>query len=190
MHSSSSVADDAADLPLHVESSVRSIVDFNQQHVRRATRWQRGAERLISAVGREGFAAGAVGLVALWASYNALAPRLHLPVFDAPPYYWLQGIVSLTALCVTVLVLATQRRLDRLAEERAQLTLQVALVGEQKTTKIIALLEELRSDHPNIANRHDAQAVAMSEPTDPQTVLDALRESSEQLGDVEIETAR
>lgn len=104
---------------------------------------------------------------------------MHLSVVDAPPFYWLQGAVSLTALCLTILVLSTQRRLDRLAEERAQLTLQVALVNEQKLAKVIALLEELRSDHPEIADRHDPQAAAMAEPTDPQSVLDAIRESSD-----------
>ncbi len=176
-------SDDHANLPRHVEESVRSIVEFKAQHVRAATPLERAVERLISALGRPVFVACVLAFVALWAALNLAARAFHLAPFDPPPFPWLQGIVSLTALCLTILVLSTQRRLDRLAEERAQLTLQVAIVSDQKIAKIIALLEELRIDHPEIVDRHDPVAQAMSEPTDPQTVLDALRISGEDVPD-------
>lgn len=157
---------------------MRSIVEFKAQHVRAATPLERSAARIISTLGRPAFVAVVLAFVAFWVVANLGARTIwHAAPFDPPPLSWLQDLISLTALCLTVLVLSTQRRLDRLAEERAQLTLQIALVGEQKTAKIIALLEELRADDPHIADRHDAQAKAMAEPTDPQTVLDALRES-------------
>jgi len=168
---------DAAALPQHVEATMRSIIEFHAQHVRAATPFERAAERVTSAVGRPAFVGCVIVFVVLWTTLNLNAHALHFAPFDAPPFSWLQGIVSLTALCLTALVLSTQRRLDRRAEERAQLTLQVALVGEQKTTKIIQLLEELRTDHPEIVDRHDPEAAAMSESTDPRVVLDALRET-------------
>ncbi len=146
--------------------------------MRAATPAERFVARLISTIGRPVFVAYVLAFIALWAALNLGALALHITQFDPPPFYWLQGIVSLTALCVTILVLSTQRRTERLAEERAQLTLQVAMVGDQKIAKVIALLEELRSDHPEIVDRHDPQAQAMAEPTDPQTVLDALRDSN------------
>lgn len=173
--------DDESALPQHARDSVQSIVELKSQHARGATRGDRFAERLVSALGRPAFLASVLVFVATWIVGNLAAPAWHLKVFDAPPFYWLQGAVSLTALCLTILVLSTQRRLDRLAEERAQLTLQVALVNEQKIAKVIALLEELRSDHPEIVDRHDAQAAAMAEPTNPQSVLDALRESTDEV---------
>jgi hypothetical protein len=39
---------------------------------------------------------------------------------------------------------------DRLAQIRDQLTLDFALVNEQKTAKVVALSEELRRDHPRL----------------------------------------
>ena len=48
------------------------------------------------------------------------------------------------------------------------------MLSERKTAKIIQLLEELRRDHPGIADRLDAEAEAMSEPANPQAVGDAL----------------
>jgi uncharacterized membrane protein len=82
--------------------------------------------------------------------------------------------VGLGALLTTTIVLITQTRQGRLAEQRAQLDLQVSLLSEQKTAKLIALLEELRRDLPDVTNQHDAEAAAMEQSTDPHTILDAL----------------
>ena len=46
--------------------------------------------------------------------------------------------------------------------------------GEQKTAKLIALLEELRRDLPELTNRHAAEAAAMEQATDPHAILDVL----------------
>lgn len=51
----------------------------------------------------------------------------------------------------------------------------------QKSAKIIALLEELRRDNPMIGNRHDAEAEALSTPADPNSVLEAIKVSREDL---------
>jgi uncharacterized membrane protein len=95
--------------------------------------------------------------------------------FDGPPFFWMQGAVSLVALYMTVLILATQRRENELASHHEHLTLELAILSEQKTAKIIALLEELRQDHPDIQDRIDQEAVALSEPTDPQLVLETIK---------------
>lgn len=50
----------------------------------------------------------------------------------------------------------------------------MTLLVEQKVTKVIALIEELRRDLPSVQNRVDSQAEAMQEVVDPQTVLSAL----------------
>jgi uncharacterized membrane protein len=49
-------------------------------------------------------------------------------------------------------VLIRQNRLAHIEEKRARLELQVNLPAEQKATKIIQLLEELRLDLPNVRN--------------------------------------
>jgi uncharacterized membrane protein len=52
----------------------------------------------------------------------------------------------------------------------------VSLLVEQKVTKVIALVEELRRDFPTVQNRVDFQAEAMQEVIDPQAVLGALED--------------
>ncbi len=66
------------------------------------------------------------------------------------------------------------RRDEELAQLHQELTLQLALLGEQKGAKLIALVEALRKDHPAIPDRHDAEAQAMAQPANPEAVLDAI----------------
>jgi uncharacterized membrane protein len=94
---------------------------------------------------------------------------------DAPPFFWMQGGVSLAALYMTLLILSTQRRENELASHHEHLTLELAILSEQKTAKIIALLEELRQDHPDIHDRIDREAAALSEPADARSVLETIK---------------
>jgi uncharacterized membrane protein len=82
------------------------------------------------------------------------------------------------ALYVTVLILTTQRRDDQLASYREQLNPELASPSEQKSGKIVSLLEEQRRDHPHLENRVDTEATAMALAADPQTVLDAIKDSA------------
>jgi hypothetical protein len=48
------------------------------------------------------------------------------------------------------------------------------MLAERKNAKIIELLEQLRRDHPDIADRVDEDAIAMAQPTDAAAVIDAV----------------
>lgn len=78
---------------------------------------------------------------------------------------------------MVVLILATQQREYQLAQLREQLTLELAILSEQKTAKVVQLLEESRRDNPLIRNRVDQEAEAMAQPADPQSLLDAIKET-------------
>ena len=129
---------------------------------------------MSSLLGRPAFFYGIVLLVTLWVLLNVLSPLWAVAPFDPAPYFWLQGLVGLGALLTTTIVLITQTRQGKLAEQRAQLDLQVSLLAEQKIAKLIALIEELRRDLPDVKNRHDAEAAAMEQSSDPHAILDAL----------------
>ena len=77
---------------------------------------------------------------------------------------------------MVILILATQQREYHPSQLREQLILELAILSEQKTAKVIQLLEETRRDNPLIRNRVDQEAEAMAQPADPQSVLDAIKE--------------
>ena len=101
---------------------------------------------------------------------------LHFRPVDPPPFAWLDKAASLGSLYMVVLILATQRREDQLAQQRELLTLELAILTEQKTAKVIELLEEVRRDNPHIRDRVDRVAQAMAQPANPQSVLEAIKE--------------
>ncbi len=168
-------------LPAHVEDTVQALVQLHAEHDKRATPFQRAVDRLTARAARpRSLVLITVGVVSWMAVNFGLILAGSKPV-DEPPFFWMQGAVALAALYMTILVLTTQRREDELATRRDQLTLQVAILSEKKTAKIISLVEELRLDHPGIRDRSDVVAAAMSTPADPQSVLDAIRDRHDAL---------
>ena len=133
-------------------------------------------DRLTAIVGLPGFAAALTISIALWLSANVVARLLGLRVVDPPPFVWLQGAVTMGALYVAILILTTQRREEQLSSQRGQLMLELAILNDQKSSKIIELLEEFRRDNPMIADRIDNAARAMSTPSDHWAVMDAIKE--------------
>ena len=164
-------------LPAHIEDTIRAIADLHHEHHRKATPVQRTVARMTSAIGRPRF----VGLLTLailaWIGMNLVLPTLGRTSPDPPPFAYLQDVGGILSLYITSLILITQRHDEQLAEHRAQLTLELAILTEQKNAKIIALLEEMRRDDPHIEDRIDEEAEAMAQPADPQAVLDAIKDT-------------
>lgn len=157
-----------------VNENIDAVAEFYAREERKISRPRNVIERTSEFVGRPIYLGCIVAFVALWTLANVFADRLDWVQFDPPPFFWLQGIIGLLGLVVGTAVLIRQSRLARLAEQHAHLDLQVNLLTEQKTTKIIQLLEELRRDLPSVADRHDAEVEEMQKPTDPHAVLEAI----------------
>jgi uncharacterized membrane protein len=85
--------------------------------------------------------------------------------------------VTLVSLITTTIVLITQNRQAKLERQRAHLDLQVNLLTEQKVTKVIHLIEELRRDLPMVKDRHDPQAEILQQKADTVQVVSALNDT-------------
>ena len=152
---------------------------FYTREEQKISRSQRRLENISGFVGRPLYLGSILIFVSLWVLANVFARQCGLVAFDPAPFFGLQGIVSLGALLTATVVLIKQNRLAKIEEQRAQLDLQLNLLTEQKTTKLIDLIEELRHDLPMVKNRHDPEAAALQQPTDPHLVLAALDERRE-----------
>lgn len=157
-----------------VDQNIENVVTLHIRAEQKVSHHQRVIERITAILGRPLFFYLTLCFVALWMLLNLLARYLHLPIFDPPPFYWLQGLIGLTALLVTTAVLITQRRQARMTEMRRHLDLQVSLLIERKVTRLITMIDELRRDMPSVETRHDPQTEAMKESVNPQTVLESL----------------
>lgn len=157
-----------------VTQTIEMIAAIHARAERRVDPHQRAIERITGTLGRPAFLYGVLVLVLLWIGENLVTRRLGRATWDPPPFYWLQGLVGLSALLMTIVVLITQNRMGKMAERRAQLDLQMSLLVEQKVTKLIELMEELRRDLPSVQNRVDPEVEAMTAVADPHAMLTAL----------------
>ncbi len=169
-----------SNLPEHIEATVVALAELHADHHRRAAPIQRVVDRAVRLVGRPRFVAMLTGFVAVWIALNLVLGRFGA-AFDSPPFSILQGIAQLAALYITVLILITQRHENELTNHRQQLTLELAMLSEQKNAKIVELIEEMRRDNPMIEDRIDPHADALSVPADPQQVLEAIKERHEEM---------
>jgi uncharacterized membrane protein len=161
-----------------ISQNIEAVLDFYTREELKISRSQRLLERISEFIGRPVFLGIILLLVTLWIFGNEVMPAFGMTVFDPAPFFWLQGMVGLSALLTTTVVLSKQNRLAKLEEQRAHLDLKVNLLTEQKAAKLIDLLEELRRDLPNVKNRHDSEAVALQQSMNPELVLAALDERS------------
>lgn len=147
-----------------------SIAAIRAHADQRVGHHQRLIEGLVTRLGRPATLYVFLALGVGWVCLNTWWP-LSTPIPDEPPYFWLQGVTGLMALLMTTLVLITENRQSRDAQHRAHLDLQVNLATEQKVAKLIALIEELRRDLPNVRDRRDPESEKMQETVDPESAL-------------------
>jgi uncharacterized membrane protein len=166
-------------VPTHVEDTIQAIARFHAAHEADASPLQRLIEQVTRRAGRPAFIALLTALILCWIALNLALGAFGRSPVDEPPFVWLQGAVALTALYMAMFILTTQRREDKLAGLRDQLTLELSILSEQKSAKIIALLEELRRDDPNVSDRPDDKAELLAKPADPTAVLEALKDTQE-----------
>jgi uncharacterized membrane protein len=166
-------------LPLHIEQTVQAIARLHAAHDRRATTLQKIVDRITALFAHPWFIAVVAVVAAAWIIGDLVLRRALGHGLDRPGFPWLQLAGELLAICITSLVLMSQRRKDELSELREQLTLELVIMIEQKVAKVIDLHEEARRDNPLLANRADPQAEAMAAPADPEAVLEAFRETHE-----------
>ena len=128
-------------LEQNVEETVAAIAKLHQEHEDAATPLQRAIDGATGLLATPAAMVVLFGAVTVWIVGN----RYGLGWPDRE-FVALELAATLGALLIAVLILVTQRREDRLAERREKLSLELALLNEQKSTKIIALMEELRRD--------------------------------------------
>jgi uncharacterized membrane protein len=162
------------ELPPSVNQNIGTIAEFYARHEDHASATQKVVEKIALFLGSPGYVIVNLVLICLWIAANLGAEEMGWKILDEPPFFWLQGAVSLNAFIISTTVLIRQNRMSRLAEHHAHLDLQVNLLTEEKSSKIIALLEELRRDMPDVRNKPDREADALSKHADAKAVLSAI----------------
>jgi uncharacterized membrane protein len=164
----------------HLPSSARENLDMlaniDEREHANVTGVQSLIERISTFVGSPAYFVWVVAFIAGWIAINAWGWYAGWRHVDAPPFPWLQGVVSSNALLLTIAVLIRQNRMARMAAHRAHLDLQINLLTEKKVTKILRIVDELRQELPALPTAPDEEVADLAKPADAEALLHAIKQ--------------
>lgn len=106
-----------------------------------------------------------------WLTVNTgLVPGMR--PFDPFPFSFLTLVVSLEAIFLSIWILINQNHMERLADRRAHLDLQINMLAEQESTAALRMLQRI-SEHLGIQS-DDTVDTALSEETDVEGIVTAI----------------
>jgi uncharacterized membrane protein len=156
---------------LHIET----IAEFERNFLQQRTL----PGHIADAIGKFAGSFTSVILHGLWFGgwvFINLGMVLDIQPFDEFPFYTLQFLVALEAIFLSTFVLMRQNRLDTLADQHAHLALQINLLAEKETTKILQMLQSIcdRLDLKELAQ--DKETQRLSEETHLEILARELKE--------------
>lgn len=160
----------------HVEEAIQAMAAMHEAHHAEASELDRFIDKITATVAKSSFLVCVVSAIVFWIAANSIAAKFGVTAADGWPFSLLSFLLSCIALCISILILASQKRADRLGTLQQQMTLEMVLLTTQKVSKLIDLMEELRRDSPDVRDRVDLEANEMADMPDHDTVLNAIHE--------------
>ena len=168
-------SDTAPSLSDHIDQNIAQIAELQRREWELVTPSQRRVERLSRFIARPIYLVVLVALIVAWTVFNVAARHTN-GAWDPPPFELLDGIMTFLSLITTTIVLIAQIRQTKREQQHTHLDLQVNLLTEQKVSKLIHLIEELRRDLPMVKDRHDPHSSALQEQANTSDVLSAIEQ--------------
>lgn len=159
-----------------IGENIQTVAELHKRAERRVTPQQHVIENVTNFLGRPRFLFIIFAVVTTWTMVNILLMKFGLPSFDSPPFIWLQGVLGLGALLQATMILITQNRQNTMVNQRTQLDLQVSLLLDQKMSKLITMVDQLRQVHPELEDGTDPQVEALKKTVDPHQSLKTLEQ--------------
>jgi uncharacterized membrane protein len=132
----------AAGLSSVVHRNINSLMVVRQQEVRRRSRSERLADAVTAFAGSMWCVYVHAVLFGAWLTLNA--PRVPFPhKWDPYPFVMLAMGASVEAIFLSTFILITQNRMQRVADRRAELDLQISLLAEHELTRAIRLIDSI-----------------------------------------------
>ena len=154
-----------------LERNIRTLLEVQRQMKKSRRMQDKLADAMTAFTGSMAFVYLHVAIFTAWIVINM--GWTFLPVFDAFPFGLLTMIVSLEAIFLSTFVLISQNRMAEVSEKRADLDLQVNLLAEYETTKLLVLADAL-ADHFKLKEAKDAELDELKVEVHPAEVLQEM----------------
>ena len=163
-------SDKPATVPETAARNIETIANLERRALHDRSRLDRFTDAVTSSAGSPLFIVGHAVWFGGWIAVNLMRDR----PFDPYPFGLLMLAVSLEAIFLSAAVLMTQNRMQRQADKRAHLDLQVNLLAEQELTAILQMLQGLCRRLDVKVEGPDDRVEQLTEDTDIRTLALAL----------------
>ena len=154
-----------------LRETISSLTERARHEREQAPLSERLAERITRFTGSMTFVCLHLVLFGGWIVAN-LGWLPGVPRFD-PSFVMLAMVASVEAIFLSTFVLMNQNRLARADDRRADLTLQIGLLAEYETTKLVELTSAI-ARHLDAGAPEREQVTELTEEIDPEAVLDQI----------------
>jgi len=154
--------------------NIRAICELEQRALKRRSFAARLSDAIVNHAGQM----WTIALHALWFVVWMLWNSGDIPglrPFDPFPYQALTSIVSLEAIFLSLFILISQNHATRRADERDHLDLQVNLLAEHESTKMLQLLRALCANS-GLPEADDPEVTELIQETRPATLARELEQ--------------
>lgn len=164
---------DNPDLADVIERNICTVVELRQQLEAQKTRQDRVADWITTFSGSMAFVYLHVVWFGVWMAIN-LGFVHGVKPFDPFPFGLLTMVVSLEAIFLSTFVLLSQNRMSLVADQRADLDLQINLLAEYEITRILRLVDAM-AEKMGVADAGDAEIKELMTETSPSVVSQEIQ---------------
>jgi uncharacterized membrane protein len=171
-------ADDAG-ISAVVHRNIRAITELRQETEIQLTASDRVARAVTAFVGTMWCVYGHVLFYGAWIEVNCGLVSSIKP-FDPFPFLVLTMIAALESILLVIFILISQNRMQKLADRRAELNLQVGLLTEQELTQAIHLLIDV-ARKLGVSPSDQSEMFEITRDIHPKKVVEALERAEEEI---------
>jgi uncharacterized membrane protein len=154
-----------------VERNIQALILRRKEDDRRKGTQERIADAVTAFTGSMRFVYIHLALFGGWIAVN-LGWIPGVPRFD-PSFVVLAMVASVEAIFLSTFVLISQNRMSAMADERANLDLQVSLLSEHEVTRLIRLVTAI-AERMGIEEAHSPELAELSQDVAPEKVMDRM----------------
>jgi uncharacterized membrane protein len=156
-----------------MERNIRTLVERRSREEANEPRQVRMADAITRFTGSMAFVYIHGVLFGAWIVANL--PGVPFPKFD-PTFVVLAMFASVEAIFLSTFVLISQNRMQERADKRADLDLQVSLLGEHEVTRLISLTKSI-AEKLGVEASRERDLPELEQDVSPEKVLDALQQT-------------
>lgn len=158
------------------QQNIQAIARLEQEAIERRSGGERVSDAITRVMGSTGFAVLHVVGFLVWFMVNLkLIPGVR--PFDPFPFGILTLIVSSEGVILAIFVLISQNRASRLSNQRAHLNLQISLLAEQESTKLLQKVQAIAEKLGIEESEQDLEIERLSQSTHLGALAQELKKS-------------